>query len=966
MSLENVTFESENTAINESAFSGCKNLVNINLPSKIQKISKETFSGCSSLPNIDIPATVNTIEESAFYGCTNFTNMTITSKNIESNAFAGCSSLKTVTITEGVDTLKDNIFSGCNNLTTIHIPASVTSIGSNAFDDLDSLVSIEVEFKNEHFGSDNGVLYRIDDYSLIRFPPGKAGNLNIAERTKIVNGDAFQGCKRLININVPSSVERIDLEAFDGLVQLANINVAEGNSVYSSKNGVLYNKNGDELLRYPEGKKGGYDIPAGTKNIRNEAFKGCTQLTSVKIPSDVKSIGIRSFYNCSGLVEVAIPKEVNKIGSSAFEGCTSLSKVTIAVSTSVRDTSLTAIPSAMLKGCSELESVSIPNNILSIEREAFSGCSKLSTIKLPDNLQKIEAKAFYESGLTTVTIPATVNEISDDSFNGCKSLSEIKVDENNQVYKSDNGVLYNNLTDEVVQLPKAWSGEYIIPQTVTSIDNVMFYGCHKLTGVSIPWSVSSIADGAFVGCSSLKSFTVDEMNMYFKTDDKGVLFSYDMKALKQYPEGRSGSYVIPAGTEEIDEYAFYANSGLTGVTISSSVKMVGGAAFAKCDNLKDVVIESGVTTLGDSVFANCTSLESLTIPSSVVSIGFSAFKGCSNLVSVTYEGNLNPCTDSDVADVAFEGCDSMSYVCLSSKYTDKQFCNRTDFCLSDSCKDFHLYSDHCSHEVCKSGEKVMEDRANATEWVKRSNGCVDCQCNKTTGRVQYSRCKGSAGEGKSFMCVNDGCLIRDQVYSIEIEFASIIAIDVNTSELKVEIEALTGVEVTNVGLEINEQAYVIHVVVIVEDEASGNTIVDAVNKMEKGEECQYKTLCNSGAARLIVVGDESEHPASEKPQPAHSSSKPSPVHSHSSSSSDKTASFFYTDSQNKSLTPTSVALIVVGAVLAGAALIVVGVFVAKSLTNRGGNAKAHPKTVLETIEIGDIELDGPSYESQTM
>jgi hypothetical protein len=130
-------------------------------------------------------------------------------------------------------------------------------------------------------------------------------------------------------------------------------------------------------------------------SIGENAFKDCTNLTSVTIPDSVTSIGRSAFSGCSRLTSVRIPDSVTSIGDRAFQYCSNLTSVTIG------------------------------NSVTSIEGWTFDYCGSLTSLTIPDSVTSIGNRAFEYCGLTSVIIGDSVTSIGSSAFAYCNSLESI-------------------------------------------------------------------------------------------------------------------------------------------------------------------------------------------------------------------------------------------------------------------------------------------------------------------------------------------------------------------------------------------------------------------------------------------------------------------------------------------------------------------------------------------------------------
>lgn len=151
-------------------------------------------------------------------------------------------------------------------LTNVTLPKGITAIGEHAFYICSGLNSITIP---------NGVT-TLGDF-------------------------AFHDCLRITSITIGDSLDSIGFACFCGGYRLKEFIVSENNAAFCSVNGVLYSKNKDKLIHFPNQCATKYTILDGVTTIEHHAFCGCPTITSITIPSSVEKIGSDAFYDCSGL-----------------------------------------------------------------------------------------------------------------------------------------------------------------------------------------------------------------------------------------------------------------------------------------------------------------------------------------------------------------------------------------------------------------------------------------------------------------------------------------------------------------------------------------------------------------------------------------------------------------------------------------------------------------------------------------
>jgi hypothetical protein len=223
---------------------------------------------------------------------------------IDQYSLAACTSLKEVDIPDSVEEIKRNAFRGCSSLERVIIGKGVSSIAAYSFIACTSLKDVTVDPDNPHFKSVDGVVYTKDMKELVLCPSDP-------DRDEFI---------------LPASVDTVRSGALVCCRSLKRILVEEGNCNYASRDGVLYNRAMDELIRCPISDIDMSKVLLGVEHICDDAFAG-SDIVNVKIPDSVKTIGRYAFYDCTSLEDITLPKNLKWVDQCGFYRCTSLRTV---------------------------------------------------------------------------------------------------------------------------------------------------------------------------------------------------------------------------------------------------------------------------------------------------------------------------------------------------------------------------------------------------------------------------------------------------------------------------------------------------------------------------------------------------------------------------------------------------------------------------------------------------------------
>ncbi len=498
--LTSVRLSSNINKLRDESFRGCKSLQSITIPSSVRTIENRVFERCQSLKRISLPDSVASIGYNTFSGCVSLTSARLSKKiyNIPSCTFRNCISLKTVNNAANVETIGSRAFDGCSDLRKFAFSNRLDEISWEAFRNCKSLGTVQISGKttyiakdaftgaasrfvvdssNPNYASEDGMLLNEKKKVLIQAPASRTGNLKIPKgvtrinSTALENGDYksvtipegvsfigknhFRGCEKLESIELPASIKEINgTYYYDSDLRLnclKKITIASGNAKYKHIDGVLYTKDGTEMVIFPSGRTGSLTLPDECKYITrqmkenklsairvsaaNKYFTSvdgvlynlrgteieCFPMKKVKyeIPKTLKELyylndvkaglkcsaitvakGNRKFYAKDGVVFKKYSHELLFYPTKKKGSYTVPKKTRFIASEAFEEahnlTKLTITKNVRRRhgstyrfyNCRKLKSVLVKEGKLNYIRMNFDGCNKLSKLTFPSNIMK--------------------------------------------------------------------------------------------------------------------------------------------------------------------------------------------------------------------------------------------------------------------------------------------------------------------------------------------------------------------------------------------------------------------------------------------------------------------------------------------------------------------------------------------------------------------------------------------------
>lgn len=439
-------------------------------------------------------------------------------ETIDADAFAFCKKLRKINFPETLKVIGHGAFRGCFFLETVILPKVMKKISDYAFYDA-GIKQLILPKSVSFVGTE---VFAGTDIETIDIP-----------KNFTLNSAMFEKCQKLHSINLLGSHITIPERCFCDCINLTEIDITK------------------------------------TAFIKDEAFRGCQNLSVSTIPAD--TLVSASAFEETGVTDVVI-EDISKINNRVFADCKSLKKLTINVADGP-----TSVPSALVKGCENLQTVMFTGrtkNLTVIEAAAFKETKNLNTVSLPDTIKTISKEAFYHSAIQSIHLPKNLKQIGIMAFAG----NELK--------------------------------NIVIPNKTKKLGDYSFRNCKELTEVTLPESVTKIPSGIFEGCCSLK--TVNAPNV----DTVCEHAFYDCKNLKTFDFSKLQSLECMA----------FAYTNIREAIFSDRLVNLGEAIFSSCNNLQTVDMKAcKIRKIPRQCFCFCDRLKNVQLPHDITAFDNGCF-----------------------------------------------------------------------------------------------------------------------------------------------------------------------------------------------------------------------------------------------------------------------------------------------------------------------------------------------------
>ena len=363
--------------------------------------------------------------------------------------------------------------------------------------------------------------------------------------TSVCDG-AFSGYSNLTSVTFQQGVETIGHSAFSSCSGLKSISIP--NSVTTIYSGAFFGCTNVETL----------ELGNGLETIEAGVFSGLTSLTSLTIGDGVKTIYAGAFSGCTGLKNLTIGDGVTSI-AYVFNDCTNLETIVLGAG-------LTFLNAGSFDGYTKLKSVTFKNGTspLLIHEAVFRGCTSLETVTLPNNVTRIGTNAFSGcTSLTSMNIPASVTSIGESVFYNCTNLTSVAF---NGPATIGSGSFPSNTTVTIDDGLYLHNGSEVLCGDVTDMSKLNSKTLQKAVKITLPTGI--IASGTNVFNQSDGTYALPNATVTIAADTNYKISNVDATGADLTNNG-DGTYTFTVGTTDVTVTATLLTNVVTPSNFSS-------------------------------------------------------------------------------------------------------------------------------------------------------------------------------------------------------------------------------------------------------------------------------------------------------------------------------------------------------------------------------------------------------------
>ncbi len=634
------------TRIANNAFANYKALKNITLHSGIEYIGNYAFSG-TGIENVYVDSleTWLTICDN-IYTTNGQTAALANPMNYAENLYVAGELLVDLVIPESVTRIPAYGLFNIKTIESVTLHSGIEHIGDYAFLRT-SIENVYVDSLETWLKICDNIYTSNEIVTQVANPMHYAKNLYVAgellvdlvipENITEIPKYAFYNVKTMKSLTLHSNVQKIGKGTFSGCTNVKSVHIPDIDAWFRLSS--LKSSFSIENLYIAGELLSDYTFPEGITAIPDSAFENCVGINSITLPSSLVSIGKKAFSNCDNLESITFPASLQSIGKDAFKGCANIESV--------------YAPS--LESWLSIGFDTPYSNPVNEETSLYLNGELLENLRVPESINQINQYAFLKySKLKTFEITGSPLTIFSGTFNtDCNNLE-----------------IHAESVEDWLSVKIKYSPDYTNCGSLMKYGATLYIGGKQPEEIVIPESVKTIPAYAFQHCYSLKKITIPATTAIGSS-------AFDDSGLKEVIIGSLTEKIEPVNRASAS--AFDECNMLNKITLGYGVKSIGSEAFYGLSTLQEVVLYSGIESIGNRAFYK-TGITSVTIPSTVKQIGENAFAYCKFLSEITIGDEVGSKAVTDIEKYAFSNCTGLVKVTINSgvkKMGEKVFSKST-------------------------------------------------------------------------------------------------------------------------------------------------------------------------------------------------------------------------------------------------------------------------------------------------